>query len=144
MLLFLLSGGNSGAPPLTSISGFAASIINDYRDALNFVGEPADIKIRRYSGTGIGRSSADTEITARVISATVAGRHDDALIGALQEGTKQVIALAQDLVDAGFALPLRSSDRVVIEDKEHVITRLDDQTRKVAGTLIAYDLVVKG
>lgn len=122
----------------------ADALLSAYRRALRNVGKERTVKVRRYSGTGTTRSSADTIIKARVLATRVSGTHDEPLVGALQEGSQQVIALAQDLIDAGFVLPLRSSDKIVIDDKEHTITGLDDTTRALGDTLIAYDLVVKG
>lgn len=120
-------------------SGVAARAIEAYRRALNYVGSPARITVRRYAGTGAARTHSDTTIVARAI-----GLHDRELAGAMLEGTLRVIALAQDLVDAGFALPLEQSDKIVIDGKEYAISGFDDETRRINGTLIAYDLQVKG
>lgn len=96
--------------------------------------------VRRYSGSGAGRPHSDSSaILARDMDYQPAE-----LTATVLQGDRKVILFAQDLVDSGFALPLTTNDRIVIGGKELAIVRLDDRTRRVAGTLIAYELQVRG
>lgn len=130
---------DSGIPLVLPPSGLAQRTIDAYRRALNYVGQPLRISVRRYTGTGAARTYHDTPIRARAI-----GLQDRELTNAMLEGALHIIALATDLSDAGFALPLRHTDKLVIAGQECAITDLDSDTRRVNGTLIAYDLKVKG
>ncbi|MPZ41307.1 MAG: hypothetical protein GEU95_25325 [Rhizobiales bacterium] len=114
-----------------------ASVKASYRRMLDQVGEP--ILVRRYTGTGPNRPKADVEVRARVT-----GYEPHELIGAIQQGDRKVILLAEDLVAGGFALPITSADKVVVRGKELAIHAPDDSSRRIAGELVAYELQVRG
>jgi hypothetical protein len=125
------------APP-----GLADRATASYRRALAYVGSPTDVTIRRYSGTGGSRTSVDYgPVSARVLKADPA-----VLEGAIQQARQTLILMAQDLVDLDVPLPppLRNSDVAVIRGREFKLLKVDDNTRRVAGTLVAYELEVEG
>lgn len=109
-----------------------------YRRALPGVGET--VTIRRYSGVGNARAvAASAEVRARVVAGD--GLQ---LVGQVQETRRKVIILAEDLAAAAVTLPLRPTDRLAIRGEEVGIVSIDDNTRRVAGELIAYELTVRG
>lgn len=108
-----------------------------YRRMLDLVGEP--VLIRRYTGTGTSRPRFDAAVQARVTE------YDPSeLIGSIQQGDRKLVVLAQDLIDAQFALPLRKGDKAVIRGRETNIEAPDDNTRRVQGVLVAYELQCRG
>ncbi|MCB1499715.1 MAG: hypothetical protein KDK07_07970 [Bauldia sp.] len=100
------------------------------------VGE--DVTIRRYSGLGGAQTYVETTVRARVV-----GFAGEALAPGIAQGERRVIVLAEDIV-APITLPLVKGDRIVVRGAELTIDDPDDNTRRVAGTLIAYELTVKG
>jgi hypothetical protein len=101
------------------------------------VGEP--VIFRRYVGAGSNRPYFDATATARVVNFD-----PDDLVGGIQQGDRKLIVLAQDLFDAQFAVPPKKNDKVVVRGKELNIESVDDNTRRIAGQLIAYEIVVRG
>ena len=99
------------------------------------------VAIRRYSGTPGSRTSTDYSARARVTEFQPAE-----LIGNITQGARKVIVCADDLVTAGFTFPLvpGGSDKIVVRGKEMTVTAVDDNTRRVQGTLIALDVAVNG
>lgn len=109
-----------------------------YRNALSIeVGE--EINIRRYSGSGLGRTYVDTSVKARVT-----GYNPDELVGGIQQGDRNMVVLVEDLVNGGFVLPVTPNDKVMLRGKELAIMAVDDSTRRIAGTLIALELQCRG
>jgi hypothetical protein len=108
-----------------------------YRRMIDSVG--ATVMIRRYTGSGTARPCFEVEVKARVT-----GYDANELIGNIQQGDRKAIMLAQDLIDAQFALPVRSSDKLVVRGKELAIIDPDDSTRRIQGVLVAYELQVRG
>lgn len=115
----------------------AARILANYQRSLARVGET--IYVRRFSGSGPSRTHADTAATARVT-----GYDPHELIGSIVQGDRKVIMLAKDLTDAGFSLPVVKSDQLIVRGKPLAIQAVDDSTRRVAGTLIAIEIQVRG
>jgi hypothetical protein len=94
------------------------------------------VTLRRLSGAGAG----DYAVRARVREF----RPDD-VTGAIQQGSRKAIVLAEDVAASGFPLPfLPKQDRVVWNGKVLVIHAVDDATRRVQGVLIAYELDLAG
>ena len=114
-----------------------AEIRADYRSMMNERGET--VSIRRYTGSGTNRPRFDVDAMA-----VVTGYAPKDLVGTIQQGDRKVILLAEDLIDAQFALPITASDKIVIRGKELAIIAPDDSTRRVSGVLIAYELQVRG
>lgn len=112
----------------------------EYRRALQQVGTPVEVIIRRYTGTGSSRPKFDTPGCA----GRMVGYGPDQVVGTVQQGDRKIILLADDLNGAGLALPITVNDKAVVRGKELQIIAADDSTRRVAGVLIAYELQVRG
>lgn len=112
-------------------------MIQRYCDALVRSGET--VTFRRYSGTGDARTSVDRNALARVMD-----MKPEEIAGNIQEGSRKLIVLARDVDAANWSPALRKGDRVVVRGKELTIDVVDDNTRRVAGVLIAYELVARG
>lgn len=100
-------------------------------------GEP--ISIRRYTGTGTARPRFDWQGRARVTAFA-----PEALAGGLQQGDQKIIVLAEDLIAEQFPVPPRKHDKCVVRGRELNIEAVDDNTRRIAGVIIAYELAVRG
>ncbi len=63
-----------------------------------------------------------------------------------QKGDRKVIVLAEDVVSAGVPLPLSigANTKLVIRGKELAIKAIDDNTRRLGGELVAYEMQVGG
>lgn len=108
-----------------------------YVRAMNVAGET--ITIRRYTGTGPDRPYFDASVRARV---TRYEPHE--IVGLIQQGDRRIILLAEDMVAAQIPLALTNGDKVVVRGDELNIEGSDDNTRRVAGELIAIELQVRG
>lgn len=105
-----------------------------HRAFINEQGE--DVIVRRYSGTGVARVPADVTTKARVI-----GYAPGQLVGGIVQGDVKVIALVDTL--SGL-LPLTTNDKLVIRGAEKAIKGVDDNTRRIQGTLIALEIWARG
>jgi hypothetical protein len=122
----------------------AQEVIDSYREALLRRGELNDdgtkaVSIRRYTGSGADRAFDDTPVLARVV-----GYQPNELVGLIKQGDQKLIVFAQDLTDAEFEEPIRDSDKAIVRGNELSIQAVDGNTRRVGGTLIAYELQVRG
>lgn len=108
-----------------------------YRSAMDVAGET--VVFRRYTGAGANRPRFDTDVRARVVDYM-----PDELVGTIQQGDRKLIVLADDLIGAQVPLDLRKGDKIVVRGKELNIEAVDDNTRRVQGVLIAYELQVRG
>lgn len=109
-----------------------------YRD--QFALHAEDIFIRRFTGSGVSRTAVDTACRARVVD-----YRPDELVGSVVQGDRKVIVLVESLLDAGFSLPVTMQDKVyAARFDELAIMGIDDNTRRIAGVLIALDLQVRG
>jgi hypothetical protein len=106
-----------------------------YRRMMALVGEP--VLIRRYTGTGANRPRFDAEVIARVTEF-----EPDQLVGTIQQGDRKLIVLSEDLT--GFPTPIKKGDKAVVRGKELNIEAPDDNSRRVQGELIAWELQVRG
>lgn len=95
--------------------------------------------VRRYTGTGPSRPFFDVQARARVMNYEA-----EQLIGTIQQGDRKAIVFVPDLVDAGFALPVTSNDKLVVRGRELAIMAVDDNTRRDEGELVALELQVRG
>lgn len=109
----------------------------EWRAALNERGET--IKIRRYTGAGPNRPRFDVDVMA-----VVTGFAPKDFVGSLVLGDRFALVLAEDLIEAQFALPITASDKAVVREKELAIIAPDDSTIRVGPDLIAYALQVRG
>lgn len=98
------------------------------------------VTLRKYTGAAASRTLHDTVCHARVT-----GYAPEELIsgGSVQQGDRKVILLAEDLEDAGTAAPV-IGDKLVVRGRELNIQGIDDNTRRIGSTLIAYVLQVRG
>jgi hypothetical protein len=96
------------------------------------------ISIRRYTGTGTNRPRFDWDVSARVMEFA-----PQELVGAIVQGDRKLIVLHDDLVAIGFPFPVQSGSnwKAVVRGKELQIKSVDDNTRRLGGVLIAYDIV---
>lgn len=117
----------------------AQEVATDYRNALSADGNAETVAVRRYTGTGAARTSADKNAMARVTDF-----RPDTLVGDIKQGDRSVILLVEDLVTAGFSLPVKITDKIVIRGRECAIQALDDSTRRIGSTLIAIEATVRG
>lgn len=111
-----------------------AEALETHRRFINELGE--DIAIRRYTGSGPTRTHADTTTRARVMFF-----QPNPLIGPAVQGDRKVITLVDNL--SGI-LPVTTDDRAVIGGVPLAIKAVDDNTRRIVGTLIALELTVSG
>lgn len=108
-----------------------------YREAMDAAGET--ISIRRFTGTGVGRTHIDTDARARVT-----GYQERELVGTINQGDRKIIMLVDDLIDAGFAVPVTPNDKVILRGSMISIVSVDDSTRRIQGELIAYEIQARG
>lgn len=108
-----------------------------YRRQLEQNGEA--VTIRRYTGTGETRPFDDVPVTARV-----KGYQPQELLAGIDQGDVNVIVLADDLDGSTITAPLVKGDSVIIRGRERAIMAVDDNTRRIGATLIAYDLQCRG
>lgn len=109
-----------------------------YKRLLRLYGET--IYFRRYAGTGEARVPIDYAVKARVVDF-----NPDELVGGIVQGDRNIIALAEDVEDSGFTLPfVATADKVVIRGRELAVKAVDDNTRRIAGELIAYEIRAGG
>lgn len=94
-------------------------------------------KIRRYTGTP--RAPVDVDVTGHI--RLYSGKE---LAGPVVQGDKAVIVLVDDLVAGGFALPITTFDKVVEGGREFAIQPGPGERKALDGTVIAYDLQVRG
>lgn len=108
-----------------------------HRRMLGQVGE--QITLRRFTGSGTNRPYFDVTVTARV----VAFEPKD-LVGGIQQGDRKLIVLAQDLFDAQWPAPPKKGDAAIVRGKTLNVEAVDDNTRRIHGELIAYEIQVRG
>jgi hypothetical protein len=109
----------------------ADRILADYRRAFARIGET--VAVRRYSDEN---TYSDIDALARVTD------YDPReLIGSIVQGGRKVICLVDTL---SSILPLTVADKIVVRGKELAIKGIDDNSRRVAGTLIALEIQIAG
>lgn len=113
-----------------------SAVRQSYKRALRQFGK---VTIRRYYGSGTPRPTHEKACSARVLNYQAAE-----IIGAIVEGDKRVILLAEDLETGAVALPLLTTDKAVIRGKEHAIVAIDAEARRLGDVLCAYELQVRG
>lgn len=114
-----------------------AEVRQSYRENMDAVGET--IVIRRYTGTGVGRVPHNTNVRARVT-----GYDERELVGTVQQGDRKIIMLVEDLITAGFAVPVTPNDKIVLRGSMISIVTVDDSTRRIQGELVAYEIQARG
>lgn len=99
------------------------------------------VKLRRHTGTGHSRTPTDySDIAARVHE-----YQPDELIGGIVQGDRKFIIFADDVADSGFTVPfVATADKLVVDGRELAIKSVDDNTRRIGDTLIAYEIRAGG
>jgi hypothetical protein len=92
------------------------------------------VSIRRYTGTGPSRTSADTATVGYVRN-----YGSNELIGSISQGDQVAVVLIDTL--SGI-LPVTTSDKLVVGTKEFAIK--NPMKRVVGGTLIALEIHAAG
>jgi hypothetical protein len=96
------------------------------------------IIVRRYTGSGSNRPKFDAEVRGKAW-----GYSATELIGSIQQGDQRVLILVDDLIAKGFALPVTSSDKLVVKGKEIAIVS-PGHRKAPDGTLVVYDVQARG
>jgi len=112
-----------------------AEIKAAYLDAISEVGE--NVVIRTY--VGITETYSDVTVRARVVEFS-----PDQLVGAIVQGDRKLIMLAADVENTGVTLAATQNCKVLVRGKELQVKAIDDNTRRVGGVLMAYELTVGG
>jgi len=122
-----------------------AQALDQYRNMLAEIGE--DIEVRRYGGTGNARAVSQRA----VVRGRVLGMGSKELVGETVQNTGKVImindpvaAVAAGNVPLSNLLPLTTGDKLFFRSHEVAILDIDDDTRRIAGVLIAIDVMVRG
>lgn len=98
-----------------------------------------EVRLRRYTGTGSARPFADYRVRAKV-----SGYDPEQLVGSIQQGDRNIIALADDVFASQFPVPITTNDKVIVRGRELAIQAVDDSTRRLGGELIAYEIQARG
>lgn len=120
----------------------AAAHLAAHRRMLRRLGE--SVTLRRLTGT-TSQTAVDATVTARVT-----GYRPQALAGGIQQGDRELIVLAEDLVAAGWPVPPKKGDRIILRpDADGVgetltVQAVDSSRRRVGGVLIAYEITARG
>lgn len=114
----------------------AATALADLKDALCRNGE--QVTFRRYAADRTKKDTA-TPVNARVMGYTAAE-----LIGNVQQGDRRVIVSADPDNFAPITFPLLKGDKAVIRGIEVNIEEVDDNSRRIGGVLVGYELRVRG
>lgn len=106
-----------------------------HRNMINSIGE--GVTVRRYTDAASDPPAfTDTTAMARVM-----GYQPRDLVDGVQEGDVKVVMLVDAL---GGLLPLTNADKLVIRGRELAIRSVDDNTRRIAGVLIALEIHAAG
>lgn len=126
-----------------------ASMQASHRAAIKRRGVP--VTFRRITGTAPNTAKVDASVTAS-ITAYQPDRADPARagyasdsIGAITQGLRLVLVMADELAAAGFPLPVKKHDKIVVTDPGAAdtldIVAVDPFKRSIAG---AIELVAAG
>src|SRR5262245_39547638 len=108
-----------------------------YLRHLELVGEW--VTVRRYSGSGLNRPRFDARARARVED-----YQPSELVGTIQQGDRRLVLFADDLLAAQFAMPLTANDKIIIRGRELSIVKVDDNSRRLHGELMALEIQARG
>jgi hypothetical protein len=79
------------------------------------------------------------------VRAQVTGYAPAELVNGIQQGDRRVILMPDSLAAAGWPLPIKKNDKLVLSTGKVLnVEVVDDQTRRLADDLIAYELVARG
>lgn len=89
------------------------------------------------------RVSGGSPIEA-LVRAWVVGFSPEELVAGINQADRKIIALVADLEAAGWPLPIRRNDQVVVRGRTMNVEDVDDNSHRYAGVLNAYQLRVTG
>jgi|SRR5215207_5533301 len=89
--------------------------------------------------------SGGSPIVSQAFPAKIVAYSEDELVAGIDQRSRKVIVLAEDVYKSGFPLPIRKGDKVVSHGRALNIEDIDDDTRRAdGGILIAYGFRVMG
>lgn len=81
----------------------------------------------------------------RTVRARISGYQPDEIAAGITAGERRVIVPADDVERSGFPTPFRKgSDRIVVRNTVLTVLEVDDSTRRIAGTLVAFEIRASG
>jgi hypothetical protein len=104
-----------------------------WRDLLNAYGET--VTLQRVNPS-----------VSKAVRGRVTGFAPEELVGGINQGSRKVILLAEDVEGSAFPIPIKagSTDRIVAHGKTLMINDVDTSTARVGDTLIAYLITATG
>ncbi|MDR6953789.1 hypothetical protein J2X65_003152 [Ancylobacter sp. 3268] len=100
-------------------------------------------QLRRH-GEDVVLRRGGTVPVERTVKARVLGYAPADLVGQIQQGDQRLIVLAEDVPPFPVPFKERGADGIVVRGRYTTIQAIDDNTRRVAGVLIAYEIRVRG
>jgi len=101
--------------------------------------------------TGVAPSATVSPVGGATVTAIVRGYNPDGMasreagysagnVGAITQGDRQILVMADELTAAGFTLPMQKNDQVIVSSTSELltVTRVDMTKRAVAGCIEAY------
>ena len=91
-------------------------------------------------------NASPTPPTDVSVPARVMGYQPEELVGGINQGQRKVIILAEDVASSGFPAPIRQggTDKIIVRGRTLNIQFVDDSTRRIGDTLLAYELTTSG
>lgn len=108
---------------------------DSYRILMDEIGET--VTLRR-------NNPAPAAATEQTVKARVSGYQPEELVGGINQGDRKVIILAEDITT--FPVPFKTggTDKIIVRGKTLNIGVVDDSTRRIGDTLIAYEIRATG
>jgi hypothetical protein len=94
--------------------------------------------IRKVQGSTVDAVNV-TNVQGRVMKYTKPRAENDNT-----QGWQEAVVLAQDLIDKGFPVPMKTGDLILVQGRTLKVDGVDQNTRKVGQTLIAYQCICRG
>ena len=93
----------------------------------------------------LNRVTSGGTVTARV-RAWIRGFQPDEIVGGIQYGERRGVLLAKDVLAAGFPLPIRTNDYLMVDGtrRMNVLAPADDFTHRFGGEVYAYEVRLAG
>lgn len=107
------------------------------RRALTAAGQ--SVTLRRLADT-----AAQTVIASASVLAVLRDYQPHELVNGLRQGDCLAILLAADLQAASFPVPPRQGDQIEANGRKMTVIACDDQSRRVQGVVIAYEIKARG
>lgn len=90
------------------------------------------------------RRTVSSVNTDAVVAARIKSYSPQELSGTIMQGDQKAILLAEDLTLAGWPVPPKNGDMVIVQGRTTRIVAVDQNTRRVGSTIIAYECQVRG